>query len=58
MNTCYWHLSGAAGLNYYYQFCQHGSNDGDDVDHTNIIVDVNKLERNVRFMLNQESTLV
>jgi capsular polysaccharide biosynthesis protein len=51
INTTYWHLSAAADQNYYYQFCQpvHGHrgvpNDAD------VIVDVARLERNVRAML-------
>ncbi len=51
MNPCYWKLCEAAGLRYYYQFCAHGRNDGDTIDHVNIIVDTAKLERNIQLML-------
>jgi capsular polysaccharide biosynthesis protein len=51
MNPCYWKLCEAAGLQYYYQFCDHGRNEGDVSDHVNVIVDVDKLERNVTLML-------
>lgn len=53
MNTCYWNLANAAGLVYYYQFCAHGRHEGDrsDADRVNIVVDVEKLRRNVELML-------
>jgi capsular polysaccharide biosynthesis protein len=51
MNACYWRLSTAAGLDYYYQFCEHGENRGGDIDRTDIRVDIDELKRNVSTML-------
>jgi capsular polysaccharide biosynthesis protein len=51
MNTTYWHLCSAAGMNYYYQFCQPGSNHGHTSNDANVSVDRALLERNVRMML-------
>lgn len=51
MNTCYWNLVTASGLDYYYQFCEHGANYGTSADNTNIIVDIPKLEQNIKLML-------
>jgi len=50
MNTCYWNLTTASGLDYYYQFCEHGSNSDISADNTNIIVDIPALERNLKLM--------
>jgi len=51
MNTCYWNLVTASGLDYYYQFCEHGSNSNVSVDNTNIAVDIPLLEKNIKIML-------
>lgn len=51
MNTCYWNLSRAAGLFYYYQFCEHGQNAGTHIDRTNVIVDTDRLDANIRLMV-------
>ena len=50
MNTCYWNLTTASGLDYYYQFCEHGSNIDVSADNTNIIVDIAKLQTNLNLM--------
>lgn len=51
MNTCYWNLATASGLDYYYQFCEHGKCFDTSIDNTNIIVDVPTLEMNIKLML-------
>ena len=51
MNACYWRLSTASNLNYYYQFCAHGENRGGDIDRVDIRVDIDKLKRNAEAML-------
>jgi capsular polysaccharide biosynthesis protein len=54
MNTCYWNLSVAADLTYYYQFCAHGRHEGadpQDLDRVNVIVDIGKLCQNLELML-------
>ena len=51
MNACYWRLSTASNLDYYYQYCPHGENRGGDIDRVDIRVDIDKLERNVEAML-------
>ena len=51
MNTCYWNLVTASGLDYYYQFCGRGANYDASADNTNIIVNIPKLEENIRLML-------
>jgi hypothetical protein len=51
MNTCYWHLSSAVGLTYYYQFCKHGRQHRDDIDRIDVEVDLRLLEHNVQLML-------
>jgi capsular polysaccharide biosynthesis protein len=51
MNVCYWQLASAAGLDYYYQFCRHGTNLRDGIDHVNIVVDIEKFQRNLDLML-------
>jgi hypothetical protein len=53
MNTCYWHLSTASKLNYYYQFCKHGINKGDNLDKVNIIVNIEKLRTTIELMLSK-----
>jgi capsular polysaccharide biosynthesis protein len=55
MNPCYWRLSVASNLDYYYQFCEHRENRGPDVDRVDIRVDIEKLERNVQAMLADEA---
>lgn len=47
MNACYWKLAGASGINYYYQFCRTGFNAGSHIDKVNLIVDIDKLKRNL-----------
>jgi capsular polysaccharide biosynthesis protein len=51
MNTCYWNLVTASGLDYYYQFCERGTNSDASADNTNIIIDIPKLEENIKLML-------
>ena len=51
MNTCYWNLVTASGLDYYYQFCEHGKCYDTSIDNTNIIVDIPTFERNIKSML-------
>jgi hypothetical protein len=51
MNAHYWELATTAGLRYYYQFCAHGHNAGGDADRVNVVVDIDKLRRNVELML-------
>jgi capsular polysaccharide biosynthesis protein len=51
MNACYWRLSTASNLDYYYQLCAHGENRGGHIDRIDIRVDIDKLERNVEAML-------
>jgi capsular polysaccharide biosynthesis protein len=51
MNACYWRLSTASGLDYYYQLCEHGENRGGDVDRTDVRVDIELLKRNVGAIL-------
>jgi capsular polysaccharide biosynthesis protein len=51
MNACYWRLSAASKLDYYYQFCAHGQNRGGDVDRVDVWVDIERLKRNVQAML-------
>lgn len=53
MNTCYWNLITANGLDYYYQFCEHGANFDSSADNTNIIVDIPKLEENIKMMMGE-----
>ena len=51
MNACYWRLSTASKLDYYYQFCAHMENRGEHVDRVDIRVDIEKLKTNVEAML-------
>ena len=51
INTTYWHLSVAAGHNYYYQFCRPLRGHGGVPNDADVLVDVARLERNVRAML-------
>jgi len=53
MNTCYWNLVTASGLDYYYQFCERAANYGTSADNTNLIVDIPKLEENMRLILGE-----
>ena len=56
MNACYWRLSTASNLDYYYQFCSHGENRGVHIDRVDIRVDIDKLKRNVEAMLSSSSS--
>ena len=51
MNTCYYNLVTASSLDYYYQFCKHGANAGTNLDKVNIVVDIEKLQGNIRLIL-------
>jgi capsular polysaccharide biosynthesis protein len=51
MNTCYYNLVTASGLGYYYQFCKHGANFGANLDKVNIIVDIQKLKKNIQLIM-------
>jgi capsular polysaccharide biosynthesis protein len=51
MNTTYWHLCGAAGIRYYYQFCRPSRNQGDRPEDADVVVDLARLEHNVRMMV-------
>ena len=50
-NPAYWHLSTIGKLDYYYQFCQRGQNEGEGVNQVNVIVDIERLEQNIQLML-------
>jgi capsular polysaccharide biosynthesis protein len=51
MNACYWRLTTAGNLDYYYQFCAHGENRGGHIDRVDIRVDIDTLKCNVEAML-------
>src|ERR1700722_7086447 len=55
MNTCYYNLITASGLDYYYQFCKHGANADTNIDKVNIIVDIPLLEKNLQLMIGVKS---
>jgi capsular polysaccharide biosynthesis protein len=50
MNIDYWNLASAAGLRYYYQFCEHGPRQGPKIDDVDLHVDIAKLSRNLSLM--------
>jgi capsular polysaccharide biosynthesis protein len=51
MNTCYYNLVTVSGLDYYYQFCKHGTYSGPNLDKVNIVVDIEKLKKNIQLIM-------
>jgi capsular polysaccharide biosynthesis protein len=51
MNTCYWDLCRAIGVDYYYQFCEDGPSRDAEIGRRDVIVDTDKLRENIELML-------
>jgi capsular polysaccharide biosynthesis protein len=50
-NLCYWSLASSVNLDYFYQFCPIAGDEPDIDNNADMLVDINKLRKNVELML-------